>query len=81
MVIRVLDASGQPLTGATLTSVTPTMPIMSHGTSTPTITANGDGTFNVTAVYLFMAGLWAITTNASIGSQQDSGSFSSCVAG
>ena len=81
MVLQVLDASGAPVTSAQVTSVTPTMPLMSHGTSKPTVVANGDGTFNVSNVYLFMAGLWQITIDASSGSDQDSASFYFCVAG
>jgi hypothetical protein len=80
-VVQVLDANGQPVTGATLSSVTPTMPLMSHGTSTPTIVANGDGTFNVSNVYLFMAGLWEVTMSAKNGTQVDSASFFFCVVG
>ena len=80
-VVSVLDASGQPVSGATLTSVTPTMPLMTHGTSTPTVTQNSDGTFTVSGVYLFMAGLWQVTIDASSSSGQDSGSFYFCVAG
>lgn len=81
LVVQVLDASGQPVPGATLSAVTPTMPLMSHGTSTPAIVANGDGTFNVSNVYLFMAGLWQISMTAKNGTQVDSGSFFFCVAG
>jgi hypothetical protein len=80
-VLKVLDASGAPVTGAQLASVTPTMPLMSHGTSKPTVVANGDGSFDVTGIYLFMAGLWQVTIDATSGSDQDSGSFYFCVAG
>ncbi|HEY1696056.1 MAG TPA: FixH family protein [Polyangiaceae bacterium] len=80
-VLQVLDASGQPVTAATLASVTPTMPLMSHGTSTPTIVANGDGTFQVSGIYLFMGGLWQVAVLAKNGSQQDTASFYFCVAG
>ena len=57
------------------------MPLMGHGTSAPAIVANGDGTFNVSNVYLFMAGLWQISMTAKNGTQVDSGSFFFCVAG
>ena len=80
-IVSVLDGSGQPASGVTLTSVTPTMPLMTHGTSTPTVTQNSDGTFTVSGVYLFMAGLWQVTIDASSSSGQDSGSFYFCVAG
>lgn len=80
-VLKVLDSGGQPVTGATLASVTPTMPLMSHGTSAPTIVANGDGTFQVSGIYLFMGGLWQVAIVAKNGSQQDTASFYFCVAG
>jgi hypothetical protein len=54
---------------------------MSHGTSTPTIVANGDGTFQVSGIYLFMGGLWQVAVLAKNGSQQDTASFYFCVAG
>jgi hypothetical protein len=79
--VRVLDASGAPVTGATL-DVKPFMPDHGHGTSiVATITANPDGTFGVTPLYLFMPGLWQMTFGVHAGSQNDSVVFSFCVAG
>lgn len=80
-VVQVNDASGQPATGATLVSVTSTMPLMSHGTSEPTIASNGNGQFTVSGVYLFMAGLWEIPMTAESGSQKDNAAFYFCVQG
>jgi hypothetical protein len=43
-------------------AVYPFMPLMGHGSDqTPTVTANADGSFTATDVYLFMPGLWTIT--------------------
>jgi hypothetical protein len=79
LVVKVLDASGQPVAGATLSAVTPSMPHMVHGTSTPTIASNADGSFTVSGVYLFMPGFWEIDMTAQSGSQKDTGSFFFCI--
>ncbi len=79
-VVKLLDASGQPVTGATMTA-TPTMPQMSHGTSKVTVTDNGDGTYTLQPLYLFMAGLWQVALTAQSGSSKDHASFFFCVAG
>lgn len=78
-VIAVEDASGNMVPGATLTSVVPWMPDHGHGTSTPTITPNSDGTITVSSIYLFMTGLWQTTIVAEAGGQMDSAMFSFCV--
>ena len=79
-VLRVLDAAGAPVTGATLT-VVPKMPDHGHGTSiVPTITPMGD-TYRVDNVNLFMAGLWEVTITVSAGANSDFGVFSFCIAG
>ncbi len=80
-VIKLLDASGQPVTDATFPSVVPTMPTMTHGTTPVKVTSNGDGTYTFTPLYFFMAGLWQVAINASSGSQKDTTSFYFCVAG
>jgi hypothetical protein len=56
---RVSD--GQPVDGLTL-DVVPWMPAMGHGTSIPEVTAQGGGVYLVTAVYLYMPGVWALQT-------------------
>jgi hypothetical protein len=78
-VIAVEDAQGNKVPGATLTSVTPWMPDHGHGTSTPTITPNPDGTITVSDLYLFMIGLWQTTIVAEAGGENDSAVFSFCV--
>jgi hypothetical protein len=79
-VLEVLDTSGQPVTGATIT-VKPTMPTMSHGTSTVTVTSNPDGSYTLDPLYFFMGGLWQVAIHATSGSQSDTTSFFFCVAG
>jgi hypothetical protein len=42
--------------------VLPFMPQMGHGSDqTPQLTANADGSFGVSDIYLFMDGLWTVT--------------------
>ena len=76
-VLKVLDASGQPVTGATIT-VDPTMPTMSHGTSAVTVTPNPDGTYTLEPLYFFMGGLWQTAIHAvaptPAGAEPDAGS-------
>jgi hypothetical protein len=63
MTLEVLDASGQPVDGASIT-VTPFMPDHAHGSAvTPIVTPSGGGKYAVTKVYLAMAGLWKITVS------------------
>ncbi len=79
-VVKVLDAQGQPVTGATLTA-TPFMPKHGHGTSVvPTVTSEGDG-YQVNPLYLFMPGLWKVTLSATSGMTSDTAAFTFCVAG
>jgi hypothetical protein len=58
-ITRVSD--GAPVDGLTL-DVVPWMPAMGHGTSTPTVTAQGGGVYLATEVYLYMPGIWALQT-------------------
>jgi len=46
-------------------SVEPWMPSMGHGTSTPTVTPEGGGTYLVTDLYLYMQGVWILRTTIS----------------
>ena len=78
--VKVLDANGQPVTGATLTA-TPFMPEHGHGSQVvPTISADGQQ-YKVSNLYLFMPGLWKVTLQATQGSTTDSAAFTFCVAG
>ena len=79
--IKLLDHNNQPVTDA-MFKVTPFMPDHGHGTSVvPTITPMGDS-YQITNVYLFMAGLWMVTIEVDASSAgADSGVFYFCVAG
>lgn len=57
-------SDGSTVDGLTL-DVEPWMPSMGHGTSTPTVTPQGDGLYLVSDVYLFMQGVWALRTTVS----------------
>jgi hypothetical protein len=89
--LKLLDASGQPVTDATVTLPTdnqalgwpfqkdPWMPLHQHGSSiVPTVTNNGDGTYAV-STYFFMAGLWQIYFVAQTATVTDSAMFSFCL--
>jgi hypothetical protein len=90
-IIRVLDKSGAPVTGATITlpvddtalgfsaPKNPWMPTMNHGSSiVNTIVNNGDGTANV-QIYFTMSGLWQTFVVAQSGSMTDSAMYSFCL--
>jgi hypothetical protein len=63
--VKIVDASGNPVTGATL-SVVPTMPYMGHGTPIhPEVSEQGDGVYSIADINLFMAGIWEVAINAS----------------
>jgi hypothetical protein len=89
--LKLVDASGQPVTNATVTLPTdnqalgwpyskdPWMPLHQHGASiTPTVTNNGDGTYAVSA-YFFMPGLWQIYLVAQTPSVTDSAEYAFCL--
>jgi len=61
-VTRVSD--GAPQDGLTV-DVVPWMPAMDHGTSSPTVTPEGDGKYRVSELYLFMPGTWVLKTSFS----------------
>ena len=80
--LQITDASGAATTGATIT-VKPWMPDHGHGTSVnATVTpAGANGTYTVTPLYLFMAGLWQLTfTITSTSGATDQVVFSYCLA-
>jgi YtkA-like len=57
-------SDGTPVDGLVL-DVVPWMTAMGHGTSTPTVTAQGGGVYLVTEVYTYMPGVWALQTTIS----------------
>jgi len=80
--IRVVDLSGNALPNLSL-SVDPFMPDHGHGTSVRAqASANGDGTYTVTPLYLFMPGVWRITfISAPDAGASDSAVFFFCIPG
>jgi hypothetical protein len=82
MKFQVLDGAGVPLDGATLT-VVPFMPDHGHGTAAvPVVTAKGNGTYEVSNIYLVMAGLWKITVSVQLpGAAPQEIPFQFCVDG
>jgi hypothetical protein len=62
-------SDGSPVDGLSL-EVVPWMPAMGHGTSlTPTVTALGDGVYEIDDLDLYMAGQWEL--RASFGTPAD----------
>lgn len=57
-------SDGTPVDGVSL-DVEPWMPAMGHGSSTPTVTAQGGGVYLVTEVYFYMPGAWELRTSIS----------------
>ena len=62
VVTRIDD--GTPVDGLTL-RIQPWMPAMNHGAVAPTIAAQGNGTYLVTELDLFMPGHWQLRTDVS----------------
>ena len=80
--LRVLDMAGNPVQGATITSVNPTMPDHRHGTSiVATVTPNADGTITVSPLNLFMPGIWQVELQATAGTATDTVDFDFCIDG
>lgn len=60
--MAITNSEGEPVTGLTLT-VVPWMPAMDHGTSTvPTVSESPPGTYVISNVDFFMAGVWQLRT-------------------
>jgi hypothetical protein len=80
--LKLLDASGSPVPNATFPTIKTWMPDHGHGSpETPMATSNGDGTYSVQPLDLFMNGLWQITFSVQAGAVSDSATFSFCVGG
>lgn len=78
--IKVTDASGQPVTDATMTPPKTWMPQHSHpSTAEPVVQNNDDGTFTISNLYLYMPGVWQVTVNATSGTTTDSAVFTFCL--
>jgi hypothetical protein len=57
-------ADGMPRDGIGV-SVVPFMPSMNHGSSSPAVTPEGGGKYQVTQLYLYMPGYWELRTTLS----------------
>jgi YtkA-like len=80
-ILKLVDASGQPVKDATFPTITTWMPLHQHGSSVvPTWMSNGDGTYS-TSVFLFMPGLWQVTFHAQSGMTSDRVTYTFCVGG
>jgi hypothetical protein len=78
--LKVTDAAGTPQPGISL-QIRTLMPEHGHGSSTtPTITNQGGGNYQVSQLNLFMPGVWKITFSNSPGFT-DSADFWFCVPG
>jgi hypothetical protein len=83
--VKITDASGQPVQGATLTFpkiaglFDPYMPDHRHGSPAPQVVDNGDGTYSLSAIAFFMSGIWQLGITAQSGSTTDSVMFGFCV--
>lgn len=83
LTLELLDASGNPVDGATVT-VKPFMPDHGHGSAvTPSVTPSGAGRYAVSKVYLAMAGLWRITVSVQMpgGGPLQEAAFQFCLDG
>jgi len=84
-VVKILTASGSPVTDATFPSTPstpnprPWMPEHGHGTSLVSVTNNHDGTYTFDPMYLFMEGLWETDIVVESGGSTDSTKFYFCL--
>ncbi len=82
--IQVVDKSGAPVTGASIT-VKPFMPDHGHGSSIiPQVTAGSDpGSYDISLLNLFMPGIWTVTIVVTTGTAPstvtDQSVFTFCV--
>jgi hypothetical protein len=78
--VQIVDASGAPATGAMFT-VKPFMPDHGHGSSIiPDIEpGQGDATFTINRLNVFMPGIWQFTFTITKGTQTDSAVVTFCV--
>jgi hypothetical protein len=83
MTVQVLDASGKPVDGASVTLV-PFMPDHGHGSAVAPIVKGlgADGKYTIEKVYLAMAGLWELRFNVQApGAASSDVTFSFCLDG
>jgi hypothetical protein len=79
-VLKITDASGKPVTDATFPMIKTWMPQHQHSsTAQPAPRNNGDGSYEIDDLYLYMAGVWEVTFEAQSGSTSDSAVFRLCL--
>ncbi len=78
--VTVTDAKGAPVDGTvTLASL---MPDHNHGSPTQaTITAKGNGQYDIAGINLSMRGVWTVTITIASASLNDNAAFTFCVDG
>jgi hypothetical protein len=77
--LRILDASGKPVDGATFPVLHAWMPLHGHGTAQVTVTPSGSGTYTLSPLYFYMPGLWETDLTVQSGTAKDSASFFFCM--
>jgi hypothetical protein len=78
--IKIHDANGQPVKDATFPMIKTWMPQHQHpSTALPTAMSNGDGTYTIDNLYLYMQGVWQVTFTAKSGDTTDSAMFTFCL--
>ncbi len=77
--VKLLDASGNPVEGATFPTIKAWMPEHNHGWTGAMAADAGGGTYTISNLYLFMAGFWQITLDAQAGGMTDSTVFTFCL--
>lgn len=79
--VEILDAADQPVDGVPV-SLDLWMPDHAHGSAAaPVVTAKGGGTYEITNVWLPMAGLWRFTITVKQDNADKSGVFNFCLDG
>ncbi len=80
--VQLLDESGEPLPGATITKVRPWMPDHSHGSGVPPkVTMQSDGSGAIDALEFVMPGVWTVTITSEKDAQSDDATFAFCIDG
>lgn len=77
--LRLLDGSGEPVTGAEL-EATPFMPDHGHGAPLkPAVTEQADGTYRIERMIFQMPGIWETTITTTRGELTDEAVFTFCI--
>lgn len=78
----VTNADGSPLAEGATISLSGEMPDHGHRSpSSPTVTKEGDGSYTVSPIDLFMPGVWDVLVTIRSGASEDVAAFAFCIAG